>query len=129
MAKNKKIIEGQISLFDLFTSAEDVHEEANTKQEIKTETLLRTGKDSVKQVTLPVKKLKIGNFKECTACWCRDCKHNACNEGIPRDICGNMQPCPACDMCISAGVAEICVIGSAEEGCSVRAAEEGFPEE
>ena len=60
---------------------------------------------------------------------CRDCKHNAVNEGVLRDICGNMQACPACEMCLRLGVAEICIIGSAKEGCSVRAAEEGILEE
>lgn len=97
MAKNTRIIEGQLNLFDLFKKEEE--------------------------------QTKAGAFKECKKCWCSDCKHNVINEGVPRDICGTMQACPACDMCISAGVAEICVIGSAKEGCSVRAAEEGIREE
>ncbi|MGN0431792.1 MAG: hypothetical protein ACI4EQ_05490 [Lachnospiraceae bacterium] len=94
MAKDKRIIEGQLNLFDFF-------------------------KEETEGTTA-----KAGKFAECKDCWCRDCRHNAINEGIERDICGVMQACPACDMCVNAGVAEICVIGSAKEGCSVRAFEE-----
>lgn len=64
-------------------------------------------------------------FAECSSCWCRDCKHNSRNEGVPRDLCGTMMACPACDGCISSGKAEICEIGSAANGCRVRAEEEG----
>ena len=121
MAKNKKIIEGQLNLFDFFSSAEGVHTEAEIGSQMKGE--------AEEKITPPANKQKAGGFKECIKCWCNDCKHNAVNEGIPRDICGTMQACPACDMCISTGIAEICVIGSAKEGCSVRAAEEGIPVE
>lgn len=114
MAKDKKIIEGQMNLFDLFGSMQeaDVVEKDVCKNHIEKE-----------------KRSHAGQFTECNRCWCRDCRHNSVNEGVPRDICGSMQACPACDMCLQAGVAEICVIGSAKEGCSVRAAEEGILEE
>ncbi|HKM33741.1 MAG TPA: hypothetical protein VJY54_03255 [Lachnospiraceae bacterium] len=95
MSKEKKMIEGQLSLFDLF--------DANTE-------------------TTPK------SFSVCSECWCRDCRHNAANEGVPRELCGSKQACPACDMCVSSGDPQICIIGSAKEGCSVRAAEEGIEE-
>ena len=114
MAKDKKMIEGQMNLFDLFGNMQ----ETETEKEVH---IVR-----VKKKTTCSSKAK---FAECEQCWCRDCKHNAVNEGVPRDICGTMQTCPACEMCLQAGVAEICVIGSAKEGCSVRAAEEGILEE
>lgn len=97
MSKEKKMIEGQLNLFDFMeTSPEDV----------------------------PAPKA----FSACAECWCRDCGHNAVNEGIPRELCGNMQACPACDMCVKSNEPQICIIGSAKEGCSVRAAEEGLEE-
>ena len=65
-------------------------------------------------------------YDSCVRCWCSDCKHNARNEGKPRDMCGVMMPCPACDGCVSQGYAEICEIGSAKEGCMTRALEEGI---
>ena len=70
-------------------------------------------------------------FKQCKKCWCFDCKHNSRNEGVARDICGTMMPCPACESCISEDQATICEIGNAKEGCKLRAQEEGIlvPEE
>lgn len=65
-------------------------------------------------------------FGKCSKCWCYDCKHNSRNEGKPRDMCGVMMPCPACDSCVSEGFAEVCEIGSAKEGCMTRALEEGI---
>ena len=114
MAKDKKMIEGQMNLFDLLGSMQEtviIEKEERYN-------------DIVKKKQSPKEK-----FTECKQCWCRDCKHNTVNEGVPRDICGSMLPCPACEMCLQAGAAEICVIGSAKEGCSVRAAEEGILEE
>lgn len=66
------------------------------------------------------------HFKECTNCWCYDCKHNKYREAKPRDLCGNQIPCPACDECVRKGKAEVCEIGSAKNGCSLRAKEEGI---
>jgi len=69
-------------------------------------------------------------FKQCTKCWCFDCKHNARNEGVPREMCGVSMPCPACKSCEAEDCATICEIGNAEEGCRFRAIEEGiFKEE
>ena len=85
----------------------------------------------------PVKPKKSGNsgnseqlFKQCTKCWCFDCKHNARNEGVPREMCGVSMPCPACKSCEAEDCATICEIGNAKEGCRFRAIEEGiFKEE
>ena len=70
-------------------------------------------------------------FKQCKKCWCFDCKHNSRNEGVARDICGTMMPCPACESCIAEDQATICEIENAKEGCKLRAQEEGIlvPEE
>lgn len=65
-------------------------------------------------------------FKQCKRCWCRDCKHNSRNEGIPREMCGMTIPCPACNGCIEEDMATICEIGNAKEGCMFRAVEEGI---
>ncbi len=65
-------------------------------------------------------------FKQCKKCWCFDCKHNSRNEGVPRDLCGNMMPCPACKGCIDEDMATVCEIGNAKEGCRLRATEEGL---
>lgn len=105
MSKEKKMIEGQLSLFDLFGATPEAVPEVNRMDK-----------------TVPKA------FLVCSECWCRDCRHNAVNEGVPRDLCGNMQPCPACDMCVKSNDPQICIIGSAKEGCSVRAAEEGIEE-
>ena len=67
------------------------------------------------------------NFKACERCWCHDCKHNALGKAVPRDICGNMMPCPACQSCIDEDTPTICEIGNAKEGCMTRAMEEGIP--
>ena len=84
-----------------------------------------------------VKPSKSGNkgngeqlFKQCNKCWCFDCKHNARNEGVPREMCGVSMPCPACKSCEAEDFATICEIGNAKEGCKFRAIEEGiFKEE
>lgn len=65
-------------------------------------------------------------FKQCKRCWCFDCKHNSRNEGVPREMCGSMMPCPACDGCVAEDQATICEIGNAKEGCKLRATEEGI---
>lgn len=65
-------------------------------------------------------------FDKCSDCWCSDCKHNSQNEGKPREMCGMMMACPACEACIEQGYAEVCEIGSAKEGCKTRAIEEGL---
>ena len=96
------------------------------------------GKPAEKPVTKPAEKPASGGagsaeilFKQCKKCWCFDCKHNSRNEGVARDICGTMMPCPACESCISEDQATICEIGNAKEGCKLRAQEEGIliPEE
>ncbi|MBP5599473.1 MAG: hypothetical protein J6X48_04250, partial [Lachnospiraceae bacterium] len=83
-----------------------------------------------------VKPSKSGNkgngeqlFKQCTKCWCFDCKHNARNEGVPREMCGVSMPCPACKSCEAEDFATICEIGNAKEGCKFRAIEEGLFQE
>lgn len=65
-------------------------------------------------------------FKQCKRCWCFDCKHNSRNEAVPREMCGNNIPCPACDGCVAEDQATICEIGNAKEGCRFRAIEEGI---
>lgn len=65
-------------------------------------------------------------FKQCKRCWCFDCKHNSRNEAVPREMCGSMMPCPACDGCVAEDQATICEIGNAKEGCKLRATEEGI---
>ena len=65
-------------------------------------------------------------FKQCINCWCFDCKHNARNEAVPRDLCGKSMPCPACKSCEAENTATICEIGNAKEGCMTRALEEGI---
>lgn len=68
-------------------------------------------------------------FKQCKKCWCFDCKHNSRNDGVPREMCGTMIPCPACDGCIAEDSATICEIANAKEGCRLRAIEEGIVSE
>lgn len=112
MAKDKKIMEGQLSLFDFF---------AEKKQEKSTDIKKESALSSKETAAYAAK-----GFAQCQSCWCRDCRHNAVNEAIPRDICGREQACPACAFCVQNGEPDICVIGSATEGCSVRAGEEGL---
>lgn len=104
MSKEKRMIEGQLSLFDF--------------------TIISESKNSENKKNINNKR-----FSECAVCWCFDCRHNAENEGIPRDICGTMKSCPACRICIDSGKADVCTIGSAKEGCKIRAIEEGIIEE
>ncbi len=65
-------------------------------------------------------------FKDCSRCWCHDCKHNLYNEAVPRELAGRMIPCPACKTCKEEGSASLCEIGDAKEGCRLRALEEGI---
>ena len=65
-------------------------------------------------------------FTQCSKCWCFDCKHNARNEGVKRDVCGISMACPACKSCIDEDNPTICEIGNAKEGCMTRALEEGI---
>lgn len=65
-------------------------------------------------------------FKQCKRCWCFDCKHNTRNEAVPREICGTMMACPACNDCIAEDMATVCEINNAKEGCRTRALEEGI---
>ena len=83
---------------------------------------LLKNKESKAQSEKPAEML----FKACDRCWCRDCKHNSRNEGVPRDICGTMMACPACKGCIEEDSPTICEIGNAKEGCMTRATEEGL---
>ena len=101
MSRKSRQIEGQLELFSFMDEIDKPKEQNQEEQE--------------------------KSFKECEACWCRDCKHNMRNEAIPRDLCGKMLPCPACEGCFSEGKAEICEIGSAKNGCHTRALEEGIP--
>jgi hypothetical protein len=65
-------------------------------------------------------------FRECGSCWCYDCRYNINNEAIPRDLVGEIKPCPSCNFCLQAGSADVCEIGSYQNGCKVRAADEGI---
>ena len=74
----------------------------------------------------PVKEEPNQLFKDCSRCWCHDCKHNLYNEAVPRELAGRMIPCPACKTCEEEGNASLCEIGNAKEGCRLRALEEGI---
>lgn len=71
---------------------------------------------------------KTALWPECKKCWCHDCKHNSRGEGVPREMCGAMIACPACDLCVNEDKATICEIGNATEGCKLRAIEDGLVE-
>ncbi len=114
MGKSKRMIEGQLNLFEMFGQEEESQE--TPIKEVK-------GAIKIDKVT------SAGKFEACKQCWCKDCKHNTINEGIPRSLGGQELPCPACDFCVDNQSPEICIIGSAKEGCQVRAAEEGMIEE
>ncbi|MBQ9863086.1 MAG: hypothetical protein IJM28_04170, partial [Lachnospiraceae bacterium] len=106
-------------------------EEAKKAEEAKAATITEEPK---KPEAKPSKSGSKGNgeqlFKQCNKCWCFDCKHNARNEGVPREMCGVSMPCPACKSCEAEDFATICEIGNAKEGCKFRAIEEGiFKEE
>lgn len=107
MSKKSKQIEGQLELFSLMEKTEKIKE--------------------IEQKEQPKQHMSVTSFSECRSCWCRDCKHNVRTEAVPRDLCGKMLPCPACEGCFSEGKAEICEIGSAKNGCHTRALEEGIP--
>ena len=88
-------------------------------------------KETVKPKPIPKANTSEGgsgvmNFKQCSKCWCSDCKHNALGRAVPRDICGISMPCPACQSCIEEDTPTICEIGNAKEGCMTRALEEGL---
>ena len=88
-------------------------------------------KETVRPKPIPKAKTSEGgsgvmNFKQCSKCWCSDCKHNALGKAVPRDICGISMPCPACQSCIEEDTPTICEIGNAKEGCMTRALEEGL---
>lgn len=93
----------------------------------KTEVIPESTPESIPEVVQEEPKTKREMlFKQCKRCWCFDCKHNSRNEGIPREMCGSMMPCPACNGCVSDDFATICEIGNAKEGCMTRAIEEGI---
>ena len=100
MAGKKLQIEGQLDFFDLLFNDGDNENKITARE--------------------------VSQFAECDKCWCRDCKHNSMNEGIPRDLCGEMKSCPSCKICEDHDTPEICIIGSAKEGCRLRAEEEGL---
>lgn len=104
MGKDRRVIEGQMNLFEFSTAANEP--------------------DKVREQAA-VCLAEAGGFPGCADCWCRDCKHNEANDGVPREFGGQSLPCPACRLCVEQGEADICMIGSAEEGCSVRAHEDG----
>lgn len=98
-----------------------------TKAEV-TEVVLpkKTSKKKIATEEVKTDSAKEVLFKQCKRCWCFDCKHNSRNEGVPREMCGTMIPCPACDGCVQEDMATICEIGNAKEGCGLRAREEGI---
>lgn len=108
MSKNARVMEGQMSLFDMPGAA------FGQEQKQPFEEAAGGGETAA------------AGFAECLSCWCRDCRHNAVNEAVPRQMCGREMACPACDGCVAKQKPDICIIGSAEEGCRVRALEEGI---
>ncbi|MCR4788842.1 MAG: hypothetical protein K5888_09655 [Lachnospiraceae bacterium] len=102
MAKTKQI-EGQLDFFTMLSFEED---EEN-----------KTTESSVNDIP---------PFEECSKCWCRDCRHNEYNEGVPREFAGEQKACPSCSFCMENDEPEICIIGSYKNGCRLRAEEEGF---
>lgn len=105
----KKQIEGQLNLFD-YVSDKEINKEEISKEEIEI-------KKNDKLISL---------FKECSNCWCSNCKHNEELDAVPRDFAGVVKPCPACSFCMKMKHAEICEINSYENGCKLRAIEEGI---
>ena len=112
--------------FELDFTVKEVKEEpvAEPKEVLK-------AKETVKPKPIPKANTSEGgsgvmNFKQCSKCWCSDCKHNALGRAVPRDICGISMPCPACQSCIEEDTPTICEIGNAKEGCMTRALEEGL---
>ena len=114
----RKQIDGQISLFDYI--AEEEHEEAKKQ---KTPIQSKEQKEGQKSALSSV-----SFFKQCSNCWCRDCKHNEKLDAMPRDFSGVKKACPSCDFCLQGKKAEICEIGSYDNGCKLRASEEGITE-
>lgn len=104
----KKQIEGQLNLFDYVSENEDSILNKND---------YNLDKNDMDYVSL---------YKECTNCWCSNCRHNEKLNAVPRDFAGTSKPCPACSFCIKMKHAEICEIGSYENGCKLRAIEEGL---
>lgn len=103
--------------------------EAKAKAKAEAEARAKVEEESRQKVVEKKPKKKTSEeklFKACDRCWCYDCKHNARNEGVPRDICGMMMACPACKGCEEEDCPTICEIGNAKEGCRTRAMEEGI---
>ena len=124
----KKQIDGQISLFDYM--ADEECEAKSTRKKCKNQKAEQQKKDITQN-----KKQKEGQksalsfvsfFKQCSNCWCSDCKHNKKLNAVPRDFAGMKRACPSCDFCLQDKKAEICEIGSYDNGCKLRALEEGI---
>lgn len=113
----KKQIDGQLNLFDYIPDKTDNHLIEDQKNK-------RVENQIIEQKNTNKKVIKL--FKECTDCWCSDCKHNEKLDGVVRDFAGKQSPCPACLFCIKENKAEICEINSYENGCKLRALEEGI---
>lgn len=135
--KKSEVVQFKLDFLDLDAEfeAEKVPEQAEEKvqkqvEDKQEELPVETVKEKSK-AEKPAKTSEPGEptellFKQCKRCWCRDCKHNSRNDGIPREMCGMMIPCPACTGCIEEDMATICEIGNAKEGCKLRAEEEGI---
>lgn len=111
-------MEGQMELMDLFQSLDSAPENLNMET-------METN-NSINQQSHQLDGSQIDFYQDCIHCWCSDCKHNMFGKAIPRDLCGEEKPCPACLSCKKQGSAEICIIGSAKNGCRLRAEEEGL---
>lgn len=130
----KKEIEGQLNFLDMLmagTVTEEVEQtttEAVDVEQQKADEQNQESNQVEKKVTTKkaATSFKAGGFKECTSCWCATCEHSTVGGSMPRPLGENMRPCPACELCVSAGKADICVIGSADEGCRHRAEKEGL---
>ncbi|MCR4989566.1 MAG: hypothetical protein K6A38_01705 [Lachnospiraceae bacterium] len=108
MARSKQV-EGQLDFFALLSFDDNDESEEKSVEEIKIS--------------------ELSPFEECEKCWCRDCKHNENNDGIPREFAGEKKACPACSFCIDNDEPDVCIIGSYKNGCSLRAEEEGISPE
>ena len=103
-----------------------VEPEPIKEEPIKEEPIKEKPKEVKPEKSEPVKEEPKQLFKDCSRCWCHDCKHNLYNEAVPRELAGRMIPCPACKTCEEEGNASLCEIGNAKEGCRLRALEEGI---
>lgn len=131
----KKEIEGQLNFLDMLMAGggdaeeEKVTSEAGDMGQQQAADEQNQGSTQVERKVTTKKSTtnyKAGGFKECAACWCATCEHSTIGGSVPRPLGEDMRPCPACELCISAGRADICVIGSADEGCRHRAEKEGL---